>query len=397
LRAVVPHTPAGVLFAFTRVQLLTHVQPNIIPIIMAPKKKTVERTAASSRPKRTPKPTTVATSSAPAPKPKKKPTATKKAAPKKAVAAGRVTKKAAPKKAAPKKAAPKKAAPKKAAPKKAAPKKAAPTYQKLVVKADGSNPLGAVGEKRIRDRDAALKASAGLDMIELRHTDKEFMYRMEHFIYPRFKATGKSRDTNTFEDFVKWSKKIDKQAWDKAHEQKIGSLEGDCTGKQYHEMMRELREDEEKGKNPHIRDTTDYLYWKEIEKERETIMDEYMKKSLKHHDAKGNGNGNGGGNGNRNGNRNGNVSAISSPVKKAQNTSVNASPVKKVQEAFTGGRSGRSKSPEKKSPQKKSPEKKNTSNDSGYQADNEQQGVMSRTWELAANAVEAMRSAVNPE
>jgi hypothetical protein len=199
LRAVVPHTPAGVLFAFTRVQLLTHVQPNIIPIIMAPKKKTVERTAASSRPKRTPKPTTVATSSAPAPKPKKKPTATKKAAPKKAVAAGRVTKKAAPKKAAPKKAAPKKAAPKKAAPKKAAPKKAAPTYQKLVVKADGSNPLGAVGEKRIRDRDAALKASAGLDMIELRHTDKEFMYRMEHFIYPRFKATGKSRDTNTFE------------------------------------------------------------------------------------------------------------------------------------------------------------------------------------------------------
>jgi hypothetical protein len=72
--------------------------------------------------------------------------------------------------------------------------------------------------------------------------------------------------------------------------------------------------------------------------------------------------------------------------------------VKKVQEAFTGGRSGRSKSPEKRSIEKKSPEKKkNTSNDSGYQADNERQGVMSRTWELAANAVEAMRSAVNSE
>jgi hypothetical protein len=362
---------------------------------MAPKKKTVERTAASSRPKRTPKPTTVAASSAPASKPKKT-TATKKVAPKKSVTAGRVTKKAAPKKAAPKKAATKKAAPKKAATKKAAPKKAAPADQKWVVKADGRNPLGAVGEKRIKDRDAALKASEGLDMIELRHTDKEFITRLEHSVYPRFRATGQFRDMNTFEKFVEWSKKIDKQAWDKAHEQKIGSLEGDCTPKQVHEMMRELHEDTEKGKNPHIRDTTDFLYWKEIEKEREKIMEEYtMKESKKYHNGNVNGNGNGG---NRNGNRNGNVSAISSPVKKAQNTIVNASPVKKVQEAFTGGRSGRSKSPEKRSIEKKSPEKKkNTSNDSGYQADNEQQSVMSRTWELAANAVEAMRSAVNSE
>jgi hypothetical protein len=358
---------------------------------MAPKKETVERTAASSRPKRTPKPTTVATSSAPASKPKKKTTATKKVAPKKSVTAGRVTKKA----------APKKTAPKKAATKKAAPKKAAPAYQKWVVKADGRNPLGAVGEKRIKDRDATLKASEGLDMTELRHTDKEFITRLEHSVYPRCRATGQFGDMNTFGKFVEWSKKIDKQAWDKAHEQKIGSLEGECTPKQVHEMMRELHENTEKGKNPHIRDTTDFLYWKEIEKEREKIMEEYtMKESKKYHNGNVNGNGNGG---NRNGNRNGNVSAISSPVKKAQNTIINASPVKKVQEAFTGGRSGRSKSPEKRSPEKRSPEKrspekkKNTSNDSGYQADNEQQSVMDRTWELAANAVEAMRSAVNSE
>lgn len=79
-----------------------------------------------------------------------------------------------------------------------------------------------------------------------------------------------------------------------------------------------------------------------------------------------------------------NVSAISSPAKKAQNSIVNANPVKKAQDALTRSRS-------------KSPAKKMTSNDSGYQADNEQQSVMSRTWELAANAVEAMRSAVNPE
>ncbi|KAK6000761.1 hypothetical protein QM012_003486 [Aureobasidium pullulans] len=76
-------------------------------------------------------------------------------------------------------------------------------------------------------------------------------------------------------------------------------------------------------------------------------------------------------------------SCISSPVKKAQSAIVDASPMKKAQDAMTRSRS---KSPEKK---------KMTSNDSGYQADNEQQSVVSRTWELAANAVEAMKSAVN--
>jgi outer membrane biosynthesis protein TonB len=96
--------------------------PAELHTIMVPKKKTVERTAASSRPKRTPKPTTTATTSAPAPKPKKKTTAIKKAAPKKSATTAKVTKKAAPKKAAAKMAATKKAAPKKAAPKTAAPK-----------------------------------------------------------------------------------------------------------------------------------------------------------------------------------------------------------------------------------------------------------------------------------
>lgn len=79
---------------------------------MAPKK-TIERTAASSRPKRTLKPTTVAVPSAPASKPEKKTTVTKKAATKtaapKKTAANKVTKKTAPKKTAPKKAAPQKA------------------------------------------------------------------------------------------------------------------------------------------------------------------------------------------------------------------------------------------------------------------------------------------------
>jgi hypothetical protein len=238
---------------------------------MAPKKKTVERTAASSRPKRTPKPTTVAATSAPAPKLKKKTTATKQAAPKKVATSG-VTKKAAPKKtAAPRKAA----APKKAATKKTASKKAAPTYQKWIVKADGSNPLGAVGEKKIKDRkekEAAASDQHVRDEINLRHTDRPFLQHLRYITYTNGRAAGQFKDFNTWESFLKWSKEIDKQAWDKAHERKVGSLESDYTGKQAHDLRKETLENIENGRNPHIRNMEDAVYWNEIEKERANIM-----------------------------------------------------------------------------------------------------------------------------
>jgi hypothetical protein len=358
---------------------------------MAPEKKTVERTAASSRPKRTPKPTTVATSSTPAPKSKKNTTATKKAAPKK-VATGGVTKKAAPKKAAPKKATvAKKAAPKKAAaPRKAAttktePKKAAPTYQKWVVKADGSNPFGPAADKKIAEAKAAEKAHQARVEIDLRYLDEAFIKHLEHSIYAKGRAAGQFRDFDTFDAFFDWSKETDLQAWEIAHKQKIGAIESQYHIGQANEMKEKMYEKRKRGEIPHIDNMTDYLHWEEIEKERAKIIEDYKMKERKKHHHNGNVNGNGNGNGN------GNVSAISSPVKKAQNAIVNASPVKKAQEAFAGGgnRSGRPKSPEKRSP-----EKNMTSNDSGYQADIEQHSVMSRTWELAANAVEAMRSAV---
>ena len=358
---------------------------------MAPKKKTVVRTAASSRPKRTPKPTTAATTSAPAPTPKKKTTATKKTAPKKSVTGAKVTKKVAPKKAAPKKAATKKAATKKAAPKKtatkkAAPKTAAPKYEKWIVKADGSNPLGPAAQAKIDARRAEERERKKVYAeIGSRYTD-QFIKQLE-VVYAQGLAVGAFESIGSFGAFLEWSSDVDEQAWDIAHEKKIGTLEAQYSKKQMAEMIQDMYEKQERGEVPHIEDINDMLYWNEIEKERSKIIDEFKVKEAKekqqyqqHRNGNGNGNRNGGGN------RNGNVSAISSPVKKVQNTIVNASPMKKVQDAFTGG-SNRSKSPGKKM----------TSNDSGYQADNEQQSVMSRTWELAANAVEAMRSAVNPE
>jgi hypothetical protein len=355
--------------------------PAELHTIMVPKKKTVERTAASSRPKRTPKPTTTATTSAPAPKPKKKTTAIKKAAPKKSATTAKVTKKAAPKKAAAKMAATKKAAPKKAAPKTAAPK-----YEKWVVKADGSNPLGPAAQAKIDARRAEERERKKVyGEIGSRYTI-QFMDELK-VMYTQSLAVGTFESIGSFEAFLEWSQDVDEQAWDIAHEKKIGTLEAQYSKKQMAEMIQDMYEKQERGEVPHIEDINDMLYWKEIEKERSKIIEEFKVKEAKekqqyqqHRNGNGNGNRNGGGN------RNGNVSAISSPVKKAQNTIVNASPVKKVQDAFTGG-SNRSKSPGKKM----------TSNDSGYQADNEQQSVMSRTWELAANAVEAMRSAVNPE
>jgi hypothetical protein len=354
---------------------------------MAPKKKTVVRTAASSRPKRTPKPTTAATTSAPAPKPKKKTTATKKIAPKKSVTGAKVTKKAAPKKAAPKKAATKKAATKKAAPKKAAPKTGAPKYEKWVVKADGSNPLGPAAQAKIDARRAEERERSKVyTEIGSRYTD-QFIQQLQ-VMYTQGLAVGAFESIGSFEAFLEWSSDVDEQAWDIAHEKKIGTLEAQYSKKQMAEMIQDMYEKQERGEVPHIEDINDMLYWKEIEKERSKIIEEFKVKEAKEKKQYQQQHRNGNGNGNRNGggNRNGNVSAISSPVKKAQNTIVNASPVKKVQDAFNGGNN-----------RSKSPGKKMTSNDSGYQADNEQQSVMSRTWELAANAVEAMRSAVNPE
>lgn len=205
-------------------------------------------------------------------------------------------------------------------------------------------------------------------------------------MYWQGRAVGAFKSIDSFEAFVEWSKDVDEQAWKKAHKQEIGSIESQYTSKQADEMIKEMHEKQKRGELPHINDITDFLYWKEIDKEREKIIKEYRAKEFRQQHRNGNGN--------VNGNRNGNVSAISSPVRKAQNAIVNASPVKRVQEAFTGGSKSKPNSPQKRL---NSPQKKMNSNDSGYQADNEQQSVMGRTWELAANAVEAMRSAVVPE
>ncbi|KAH0401307.1 hypothetical protein KCU89_g4295, partial [Aureobasidium melanogenum] len=336
---------------------------------MAPKKP-IERTAASSRPKRTPKPTTVATPSTPASRPKKKTTASKKAAtktaaPKKA-AATKVTKKAAPKKTASKKAAPKKAG----AAAKGAQKETAAKYQKWVVPLY-ENPLGAEGQKRIAERKK--KEAEEDDRWKRSAIDAKYMqlsvYNQLKKDYEEGVAKGEWAKTG-FEKFFKMHKDFDAQAWDKAHERKIGSLEGEYTSSEAKDMIKDMRQKQDRNQIPHILHFTDYLYWKEIDKERAKIIAAYKADYKKEQQKK---------------KKQGNVSAVSSPVKKAQNTIVNSSPVKKAQDALMRSRS---KSPEKK---------KMLSNDSGYQADNEQQSVMSRTWELAANAVEAMRSAVNPE
>ncbi|KAH0257251.1 hypothetical protein KCU91_g16467, partial [Aureobasidium melanogenum] len=336
---------------------------------MAPKK-TIERTAASTRPKRTPKPTTVATSSAPAPKPKKKTaaskkTATKTAAPKK-TAANKITKETAPKKTTFKKAASKKAG----AAAKGGQKESAAKYQKRIVPLY-ENPLGVEGQKRIAERkkkeaeeDNKWKRSA----IDVRYTLLPVIDRLKKD-YKEGVAKGEWAKMG-FEKFLKIHKDFDAQAWDKAHKRKIGSLESEYTSSEAKNMIKDMRQKQDRNQIPHILDFTDYLYWKEIDKERAKIIAAYKADYKKEQQQKKK--------------KQGNVSAVSSPVKKAQNTVVNASPVKKAQDALTRSRS-------------KSPTKKMLSNDSGYQTDNEQQSVMSRTWELAANAVEAMRSAVNPE
>ncbi|KAG9666552.1 hypothetical protein KCU95_g19128, partial [Aureobasidium melanogenum] len=336
---------------------------------MAPKKK-VESTAASSRPKRTPKPTTVATSSAPAPERKKKTNASKKAA----------TKTAAPKKAAAtkviKKTAPKKAATKKSAPKKAgaaatgAQKASTAKHEKWTIP-PYENPHGPVeGQKRIdarKKKEAEASEKYKHESIGSRYTPS--MIKELKKDYEEGVSNGEW-DKMGFDKFLKTYKGFDAQAWDKAHKRKIGDLESDYTSKQADAMIKDMHAGQEKGEIPHILTITDYLYWKEIDKERAKIIAKYKADYKKEQKKK-----------------QGNVStAVSSPVKKVQNSIVNASPVKKAQDALTRSRS---KSPEK--------QKKMWSHDSGYQADNEQQSVMSRTWELAANAVEAMRSAVNPE
>ncbi|KAH0000409.1 hypothetical protein KCU78_g15393, partial [Aureobasidium melanogenum] len=334
---------------------------------MAPKK-TIERTAASSRPKRTPKPTAVATSSAPAPKPKKKITASKKAvtktaAPKK-TAATKVTKKTALKKTATEKAAPKKAG----AAAKGAQKEPAAKYQKWIVPL-WENPLGPEAQKKIDKRkEAEKKDKYKYSCIDARYTEAVIAQLKKE--YDQGMAKGEWPKMG-FEMFLETYKGFDDEAWDKAHERKSGSIHGDYTSKKADAMVKDMNAKQHRDEIPHILNLTDYLYWKEIDKERAKIIAAYKADYKKEQQQKKK--------------KQGNVGAISSPVKKAQNTIVNTSPVKKAQDALTRSRS---KSPEKK---------KMLSNDSGYQADNEQQSVMSRTWELAANAVEAMRSAVNPE
>ncbi|CAD0018395.1 unnamed protein product [Aureobasidium pullulans] len=136
-------------------------------------KKAVVKTAASTRPKRTPKPTTPAVEPAPAaPKPKKATTTTK------------TTKKAAPKEAAPKKAAPKKAATKKTAAAKVTKKKPAAkaTKKKPAPKKDPNaefleegatipkrfegiyenNPLGPAAAQKVADSRAEERATSAL-------------------------------------------------------------------------------------------------------------------------------------------------------------------------------------------------------------------------------------------
>lgn len=370
-------------------------------------KKAVVKTAASTRPKRTPKPTTPAVEPAPAaPKPKK------------AITTTRTTKKAAPKKAAPKKAAPKKAAPKKAAPKKAAPKKTAAakvTKKKPAAKAtkkkpapkkdpnaefleEGAtipkrfkgiyenNPLGPAAAQKVADRRAEERATSAL----YSKMSARYSTRLQDELREELKAAharGEWLDMS-FGGWLNYNVEEDVAAWNQAQNTHPAVM-----GTRYHisedtmrEVTKKLEDGWKEGELEHCNDAGEYLYWMEAEKIKAKKREERMplvKADTARHAA-------------MKDKKKVTVAATrpeplaeewvsaSSPVKKLQETVINASPVKQIQSLFGANTEG-------------SRRRGDWSNDSGYRADNEQSSVLSRTWELAAHAVEAMKGAVNSE
>ncbi|THY25469.1 hypothetical protein D6D01_05055 [Aureobasidium pullulans] len=355
-------------------------------------KKAVVKTAASTRPKRTLKPSTPAVEPAPAaPKPKKAITTTK------------TTKKAAPKKAAPKKAAPKKTAAAKVTKKnpaaKATKKKPAPkkdpnaefleegtTVPKRFEGVYDNNPLGPAAAKKVADRRAKERATSAL------YTKMSARYstRLQDELGEELKAAharGELLDMS-FGGWLNYNVEEDVTAWDEAKKIRPCVIEGlyDIHDATWKEFTKILEDGWEKGELEHCVDVPDYLYWMEAEKitakKREERMplvkaDAARRAAMK--DKK-----------------KATVAATrpeplaeewvsaSSPVKTLQETVINMSPVKQIQSLFGANAEG-------------SQRRGHWSNDSGYRADNEQSSVLSRTWELAAHAVEAMKGAVNSE
>lgn len=371
-------------------------QPKVSTTSMAAKKAVV-KTAASTRPKRTPKPTTPAVEPAPAaPKPKM------------AITTTRTTKKAAPKKAAPKKAAPKKAAPKKTAAAKVTKKKptAKATKKKPAPKKDPNaefleegatipkrfkgiyenNPLGPAAAQKVADRRVEERATSAL----YSKMSARYSTRLQDELGEELKAAhaiGEWLDMS-FSGWLNYNVEEDVAAWNQAQ-----NTDPAVMGTRYHisedtmrEVTKKLEDGWKEGELEHCNDAGEYLYWMEAEKikakKREERMPLVKADAVRHAAMKDK--------------KKATVAATkpeplaeewvsaSSPVKKLQETVINASPVKQIQSLFGANTEG-------------SQRRGDWSNDSGYRADNEQSSVLSRTWELAAHAVKAMKGAVNSE
>lgn len=346
-------------------------------------KKAVVKTAASTRPKRTPKPTTPAVEPAPAaPKPKKAITTTK------------TTKKAAPKKAAPKKAAPKKTAAAKVTKKKPATKKdpnaefleEGATIPKRFEGIYENNPLGPAAAQKVADRRAEERATSAL----YSKMSARYSTRLQDELREELKAAharGEWLDMS-FGSWLNYNVEEDVAAWNQAQNIHSAMLIAmfDINEATLKEVEKKLEDAWKEGELEHCNDAGEYFYWMEAEKIKAKKREERMplvKADAARHAA-------------MKGKKKATVAAArpeplaeewvsaSSPVKKLRETVINASPVKQIQSLFGANTEG-------------SQRRGDWSNDSGYRADNEQSSVLSRTWELAAHAVEAMKGAVNSE
>lgn len=357
-------------------------QPKVSTTNMAAKKAVV-KTAASTRPKRTPKPTTPAVEPAPAaPKPKKAITTTK------------TTKKAAPKKAAPKKAAPKKTAAAKVTKKKPATKKdpnaefleEGATIPKRFEGIYENNPLGPAAAQKVADRRAEERATSAL----YSKMSARYSTRLQDELREELKAAharGEWLDMS-FGGWLNYNVEEDVAAWNQAQNIHSAMLIAmfDINEATLKEVEKKLEDAWKEGELEHCNDADEYFCWQAAENiraaEREIKMVSVRADAARHAAMKDK--------------KKVTVAATrpeplaeewvsaSSPVKKLQETVINASPVKQIQSHFGANTEG-------------SQRRGDWSNDSGYRADNEQSSVLSRTWELAAHAVEAMKGAVNSE
>ncbi|KAI5248991.1 hypothetical protein E4T43_01094 [Aureobasidium subglaciale] len=285
-------------------------QPNdrseVPAINMAPKKVAVVRTAASSRPRRTAKPTTAATTTS---------------------ATAAMPKKAAYKKAAPKKAAPK-VTKKKATSKKTVASKR--TYTKKDPEDYEPLPTITPREKARMTKNLAKNASQWNQKPEpyvAPTPEEEWIWKNIESKYTpavcnkleiewaeKLNTNPKDRYIGNLDRYILEHQELDAEAWIRAHEKKIGAIEGQYTLDQITAMDKEVYAKQRRGKLPHIRDRTDMLYWAEIDKERVKILEERRKAGESTI-----------------------VSAAVPPVQKLQKAIANSSPVKKAQGAFGEG------------------------------------------------------------